>query len=97
MNVSARFTVKPRRFNGKTFHLACNFCVFPTKKRAAEILEWRKGHGYENMHHRVVELPKSQWFLNFNDESKPLKFAVMEAYKDKKDEPKRGGLRDLFG
>jgi len=96
MNVSARFTVKPRRFNGKTFHLACNFCVFATKKRATESLEARRVI-YTRMHHRIVELPKSQQLINFDDESKPLKFAVFEAYKNEIDEPKRGGLRDLFG
>ena len=94
-NISARFTVKPRKFEGKTFHLACQFCVFPTKEVARENAE-RKREIYTRMSYRVIELPKSQQLINFDDRSKPLKYAVMEAYKQPQDEPKGRGLRELF-
>lgn len=93
-HINPQFTIRPRRFHGKTFHLACRFCVFPTKALATANLDSRQKL-YTRMHHRVVELPKSQQLINFDDESKPLKYAVFEAFKDTKDEP-RGGLKSLF-
>lgn len=95
MDISARFTVKPRKIKGKTFHLACNFCVFSSNKEATDNLNHRMKI-YTNMNHRVIELPKSQQLINFDNRNKPLKYAVFEAYKDKGDEPKSQGLKELF-